>query len=242
MFEANASAAGELGVASRGRSAGPRPASCRIGAAAGSGDADAAHGRQARPDHGRGQRPLDRLGHRQGRRRGGELAFTYQGEVFGKRVRPLAESLGSIAAEATSLDEASLDGSSPPCRALGPDRFRGPCHRLFRPGTSSRAAMSTRRAAISCAAGHLLLFLHRCLPPRGAADERGRQPPDLDLSRRRARRAALQRDGRGQGRARGERALSRRRSRRRQHPRQRDLRRPDQDLGRRPASATSAIS
>ena len=32
---------------------------------------------------------------RQLHKHGAELAFTYQGEAFGKRVRPLAESLGS---------------------------------------------------------------------------------------------------------------------------------------------------
>jgi enoyl-[acyl-carrier protein] reductase I len=41
---------------------------------------------------------------------GAELAFTYQGEGFGKRVKPLAESLGSdIVIEADVQDEASLD-------------------------------------------------------------------------------------------------------------------------------------
>jgi enoyl-[acyl-carrier protein] reductase I len=41
---------------------------------------------------------------------GAELAFTYQGEGFGRRVRPLAESLGSeIVMPADVLDAASLD-------------------------------------------------------------------------------------------------------------------------------------
>ncbi|MGH7091367.1 MAG: enoyl-ACP reductase FabI [Stellaceae bacterium] len=40
---------------------------------------------------------------------GAELAFTYQGEVFAKRVRPLAESLGSgIVVDCDVTDEASL--------------------------------------------------------------------------------------------------------------------------------------
>ena len=52
---------------------------------------------QARPRHGRGQRPLHRLGHRRApcAAQGAELAFTYQGEALEKRVRPLAESVGS---------------------------------------------------------------------------------------------------------------------------------------------------
>ncbi len=41
---------------------------------------------------------------------GAELAFTYQGEGFGKRLRPLAASVGSsILIDADVLDEASLD-------------------------------------------------------------------------------------------------------------------------------------
>lgn len=43
-------------------------------------------------------------------REGADLAFTYQGEGFGRRVRPLAESLGSeIVMPADVLDAASLD-------------------------------------------------------------------------------------------------------------------------------------
>ncbi|MBL4751492.1 MAG: enoyl-ACP reductase [Amylibacter sp.] len=41
---------------------------------------------------------------------GAELAFTYQGDGFGKRVKPLAERLGSsIVVEADVCDDASLD-------------------------------------------------------------------------------------------------------------------------------------
>jgi enoyl-[acyl-carrier protein] reductase I len=41
---------------------------------------------------------------------GAELAFTYQGEAFGKRVRPLAESLGStLVLDCDVMNEASLD-------------------------------------------------------------------------------------------------------------------------------------
>ncbi|WP_428548799.1 enoyl-ACP reductase FabI [Profundibacter sp.] len=41
---------------------------------------------------------------------GAELAFTYQGEAFGKRVAPLAESLGSnILVDADVTDDASMD-------------------------------------------------------------------------------------------------------------------------------------
>jgi len=41
---------------------------------------------------------------------GAELAFTYQGEAFGKRVAPLAESLGSnILVDVDVTDDASMD-------------------------------------------------------------------------------------------------------------------------------------
>jgi len=43
---------------------------------------------------------------------GAELAFTYQGEGFGKRVAPLAASLGSdILVDADVTDDASLDAA-----------------------------------------------------------------------------------------------------------------------------------
>ena len=71
------------------------------------------YARQARPDHGRRQQPLDRLGHRQGlrARQGAELAFTYQGDALKKRVEPLAAEVGSHgrAAIATSPSRASID-------------------------------------------------------------------------------------------------------------------------------------
>ncbi|MEL7184504.1 MAG: SDR family oxidoreductase, partial [Pseudomonadota bacterium] len=43
---------------------------------------------------------------------GAELAFTYQGEAFGKRVLPLAESLGSSTmVDVDVTDDASLDAA-----------------------------------------------------------------------------------------------------------------------------------
>lgn len=43
---------------------------------------------------------------------GAELAFTYQGDAFGKRVEPLAASLGSdILVDADVMDDASLDAA-----------------------------------------------------------------------------------------------------------------------------------
>src|SRR6056297_2844188 len=43
---------------------------------------------------------------------GAELAFTYQGEAFGKRVRPLAESLGSdLLLDADVMDDGQMDAA-----------------------------------------------------------------------------------------------------------------------------------
>ena len=43
---------------------------------------------------------------------GADLAFTYQGEAFGKRVRPLAETLGvGLLLDADVMDDASLDAA-----------------------------------------------------------------------------------------------------------------------------------
>ena len=43
---------------------------------------------------------------------GAELAFTYQGEGFGKRLKPLAESIGSnLMVEADVQNEASLENA-----------------------------------------------------------------------------------------------------------------------------------
>ena len=66
-------------------------------------EARAADGRKARADHGGRERPFDRLGNRPGApRHGAELAFTYQGEAFGRRVKPLAEGRRKIIVDAMS--------------------------------------------------------------------------------------------------------------------------------------------
>ena len=195
-----------------------------------------ADGGKARPDHGRRQRALAGLGHRQG--------------VARARAR---NSPSPIRARR------SANGCDRSRKALGSDvRAGGRCRRTKRASTgcSPRSAARWGRLdfvvhAIAFSdkseltgqicrddarqfpadARHLLLLVHRSVPPRGAADDRGRQPVDADLCRRRAGHAALQRDGRRQGGARSQRQISRGRSRRRQHPGQRDLGRADQDAG-----------
>ena len=68
-------------------------------------------GGQARPDFRRRQQPLDRLGHRQSlRRRGAELALTYQGDQLKKRVEPLAAEIGAhVAGHCDVTEPATID-------------------------------------------------------------------------------------------------------------------------------------
>ena len=68
-------------------------------------------------------------------REGAELAFTYQGEALGKRVAPLAESLGSAHVLPCDVEDfASVEAVfSALAVGLGQPRFFGPLHRIFRP-------------------------------------------------------------------------------------------------------------
>ena len=67
---------------------------------------------------------------------GAELAFTYQGAAFGKRVLPMVEKLGAkIVQEADVENEESLDALFERLEErMGPARLRGPRHRLLRQG------------------------------------------------------------------------------------------------------------
>ena len=64
---------------------------------------------------------------------GAELAFSYLGEALEKRVRPLAEQLGSdLCIPCDASDQASIDAAFAALgRALGQHRFPGPRDRLF---------------------------------------------------------------------------------------------------------------
>jgi hypothetical protein len=148
---------------------------------------------------------------------GAELAFTYQGEALGKRVKPLARvaRLGSLVCPATSrMSPRSTRCSRNSTRRMGRARFRRPRHRLLRQ-ERAQGPLRRRHDAREFHAHHgdLLLLLHRGGAARGKADARRRIAADADLWRLDAGHAELQRDGRRQGRARGERALSRLRSR-----------------------------
>jgi enoyl-[acyl-carrier protein] reductase I len=71
---------------------------------------------------------------------GAELAFSYQGEAFGKRVEPLAASVGSrflIDVDVTN-DDALLPALCRSSAKLGQDGFPDPRHRLFRQERADR--------------------------------------------------------------------------------------------------------
>ena len=67
---------------------------------------------------------------------GAELAFTYQGEHFGRRVKPLAASLGSTMLYSCDVEDAGVAAGRlrRAARDLGQPRLRRPRHRLLRQG------------------------------------------------------------------------------------------------------------
>ena len=84
---------------------------------------------------------------------GARLAFTYQGEALGRRVRPLADSLDSdFVVEADVTSEASLDALfAGDRRALGPARFRRARDRLLGQERADREIPQHDAGPISCA-------------------------------------------------------------------------------------------
>ena len=140
---------------------------------------------------------------------GAELAFTYQGEAFGKRLEPLAASVGSdFMVDVDVTDDASLDAAFEQLGARWPTidfvvhaiAFSDKSELTGRFLNTSRANFKNSMD-ISCYS-----FIDVARPADGR--ER-RNPPDPDLSGLAAGRAELQRDGRGKGRARIHDALSR---------------------------------
>ena len=160
---------------------------------------------------------------------GAQLAFTYQGERIEKSVRELAE---------TRLQPARHRVRRPlgrgRRRASSPRRRRG-LRRATRPprpfgrlrgGRGPRGPLHRHAARPLLDGARRERVLARRVRPRGRAADGGRRrrlDPDDDLPRRRARRAALQRDGRGQGRARRVGALPGLGPRPEERPRQRRL-------------------
>ena len=159
---------------------------------------------------------------------GAELAFTFQGEALGKRVKPLAEQLGvELVLPCDVEDIASVDATFDAlAREMGQARFRHPRDRLCRQERAEGPLRRHQPRELFAHHGDLLLLVHGGRKTRRRADDGGRQHDHADLRRLGASDAELQRDGRGQGGAGSLGALPRLRFRAARHPRQRDLRRP----------------
>ena len=146
---------------------------------------------------------------------GAELAFTYQGEALGKRVKPLAGSLGSSLVLPCDVEDlASVDRCFAALKAQwGALDFLVHCIAYSdRDELKGRYADTTRENFMRTMVISAFSFTEvakraAALMPQGGA------MIDADLRRRDAGDAQLQRDGRRQGGAGGERALSRRRFR-----------------------------
>ena len=139
------------------------------------------------------------------REHGAELAFSYQGEALERRVRPLAEQLGS---------DFCFD-----CDVVADGRARRGVRRRLRSrwetidflvhaiGFSDKNEL--RGQFVDTSLENFLMTMNisayslvAVTNARAADDAERRLDPDADLLRRREGRAALQRDGRGQGGAR----------------------------------------
>ncbi len=81
---------------------------------------------------------------------GAELAFSYQGESLEKRVRPLAEQVGSdllIDCDVSSMD--ALDTAFATCANAGTSSTSSSTRSVFRTRTSFAASSSTPASTIS---------------------------------------------------------------------------------------------
>ena len=105
---------------------------------------------------------------------GAELAFTYQGEAFGRRVKPLADKLGASLRRALRRRGQRLGRS--PCsrrlaRPMGRTGLRRPRHRLFRQERAEGPLRRHQPRQLRPHHGDLLLLLHRSGPQCGGADD-----------------------------------------------------------------------
>src|SRR6202163_2679986 len=164
---------------------------------------------------------------------GATLALTYQGDALGRRVRPLAESLGSELVLPCDVDSiASVDSVfAAIAEKWGSLDFL--VHAIAfsdKNELKGRYADTTREnfvrtMIISCFSFTELAKRAAALMPNGGA------MVTLTYNGGDAGHAQLQCHGRRQGGAGGQRALSRRRFRPLRHSRQRDLRRPGAHAG-----------
>ena len=160
---------------------------------------------------------------------GAEIAYTYQGDAFGRRAVPLAQSLGGkIILPCDVTDLASVDAVFSELGAKwGSLDFV--VHALAfsdRNELKGRYADTTRDNFINTMVISCFSFTE--IAKRGGSPhEKWRLHDYADLWRVHARRSALQRHGRGQGSARGFGALSGHGFRSAEHPRQRLVARTD---------------
>ena len=164
---------------------------------------------------------------------GAEMAFTYQGEALGKRVRPLAESLGSsIVTPCDVGDDASIDAAF---TEIGRhwDKIDFLVHAI---GWADKAYLRGKyldtpreafRVALDISCYSFIAVAQRAVPMMRA----GGSLLTLTYSGGGAGDAALQRDGGGQGGAGKLRALPGGGSGRAGHPGERHQRRADEDAG-----------
>ena len=141
---------------------------------------------------------------------GATLAFTYQGEALGRRVKPLAQSLGaSLLLPCDVEDIASVDAAF----AAIAEQW-GSLDFLVHAIAFSDKNELKGRYADTTRTNFMRTMLISCFSftevaqARGGADAGGRRDGDADLQRRPARDAELQRHGRREGGAGGIGALS----------------------------------
>jgi enoyl-[acyl-carrier-protein] reductase (NADH) len=118
---------------------------------------------------------------------GARLAFHLSGRCARQAGAALAESLDSdFVLDADVTSEASLDALFAAWPSAGAGSISSCTRSLFPTRTSLTGKyLNTSRGEFSAHPRHLVLFVHRHLPPRRAADDIGRQPVDADLCRRR---------------------------------------------------------
>ena len=92
-----------------------------------------------------------------------KLAFTYQGDALGKRVKPLAASVGAdLVLPCDVEDIASVDAVFAEIgRRLGHARFSRPRHRLFRQDPAHRPLCRHHAREFPAHHADLVLRLHR---------------------------------------------------------------------------------
>ncbi len=132
---------------------------------------------------------------------GAELAFSYQGEALEKRVRPLAQELGSeLLIDCDVSDMKALDKAFAELKSKW-ETLDFVVHAIgFSDKNELRGKfVDTTHRQFPADHEHLGLQLHRRRPACAGHDEPGRLDPDPQLLRRREGHPALQRHGRGQG-------------------------------------------